>query len=72
MMLTPLYSTDRKHLHSPSGDVRNRPVPCRGRCMASAWNICGYCDEHCPHDQPSLLVTSPGSDAAPVLLGGAS
>jgi len=66
--LVPLYSTDRKHLHSPAGDVRNRAVPCR-TCRASAWNICGHCDACCPHDPPTALVTSPGSDAAPVLLG---
>jgi hypothetical protein len=70
MNLFPLYSTDRKHLHSPSGDVRSRAVLCAGfLCGRQAWNVCGYCDACCPHDQPALLVTSPGSDAAPVLLG---
>ena len=70
MSLFPLYSTDRKHLHSPFGDVRSRAVPCAGfLCGARAWNVCGHCDACGPHDPPASPVTSPGRDAAPVVLG---
>lgn len=59
---------DSKHLTSPLGDVRNRSVLCRV-CGVPCWNVCQHCDRHCPHDDPKPVVTSPGSDPAPVLLG---
>lgn len=65
-----LLAQDRKHLRTPLGDSRHQSVPCAGPCRRMTWNVCGRCDEHCPHDAPSAVVTSPGSDPAPVLLGG--
>lgn len=73
MDLLTTLAQDRKHLYTPLGDSRHRSVPCAGPfCRRTTWNVCGRCDEHCPHDAPSAVVTSPGSAPAPVLLGGAS
>ena len=71
MSLLAMLAQDRKHLHTPLGDSRHRSVPCgRPFCRRTTWNVCGQCDKHCPHDAPAMLVTSPGSAPAPVLLGG--
>lgn len=69
-----IFSQDSKHLFSKLGDSRNRSVPCapcRARgAVRAAWNICGHCDEHCSHAPRPAVVTTPGSDPAPTLLGG--
>ena len=63
-----IFSQDSKHLFSELGDSRNRSVPC-ARCRRESWNICGRCDEHCPHALGPDVVTTPGSAPAPTLLG---
>ncbi len=62
------YSTCVKHLKSPLGDERYRSVPCN-RCGRRTLNICACCDAHCPHAPGPAVVTTPGSDPAPTLLG---
>lgn len=63
-----IFRQDSKHLHSPLGDSRPHAVPC-ARCRRAAWNICGHCDEHCPHALGPAVVTTPESEPAPILLG---
>lgn len=65
-----IFSQDSKHLHSKLGDSRNRSVRCSAfGCARSTLNICACCDEHCPHAPGPAVVTTPGSDPAPTLLG---
>ena len=40
-----------RHLTSPLGDTRERPVPCL--CGVLTFNVCGSCDGHCHHAAPA-------------------
>lgn len=65
-----IFSQDSKHLYSPKGDSRNRSVRCgEFGCARMTLNICARCDEHRPHAPGPAVVTTPGSDPAPTLLG---
>lgn len=50
-----LTNSTERHLTSPLGDTRERPVPCQV-CRRPTANICARCNSHCTHT-PVLEAT---------------